>query len=186
MTPTHIFLDMDGVCVDFTGGVEMLFELPPGSLKKRGVYQLHERLGISEAELLEEVDNGAFWLDLPELPWLDELRDFLHPHRDRLYLLTSPMPHAECYRDKVVWAMRHGLVSSMGRVIITPHKHLLAKPGRLLIDDLPAHCNLWTAHGGTSLLFPAEHNGLLPEGTARTFDMVGFLKRALNRLNISL
>jgi hypothetical protein len=45
-------------------------------------------------------------------------------------------------------------------MIPTPHKRLLAAPGRLLIDDNEENCRAFARAGGRSFLFPALHNRL--------------------------
>jgi hypothetical protein len=44
------------------------------------------------------------------------------------------------------------------KVSYTSEKHLLAGPGRLLIDDSPRNCERFAMFGGAALLFPRPWN----------------------------
>lgn len=160
---TLYFVDMDGVLADFIGGVEREFGREPGSLKASRTYDLHVPLNLSYGALSNRLrtatEANQFWLGLHPTPWAHELVkrfDF----RSNAFILTSPWAgDYQCYAQKVEWCARYFDIGS-DRVIPFPHKHLLAAPGRVLIDDLPGHCNDWCRAGGKAVLFPCQHNAL--------------------------
>lgn len=69
-----IFLDMDGVCTDFTGD----YLLRHGShLKSEDIHlwNMEQQLGISEDEMWAEVNSYGedFWTNATEYPWFDDV-----------------------------------------------------------------------------------------------------------------
>jgi hypothetical protein len=118
------------------------------------------------------------WARLRRFPWADPL---LARCREiaPTYLLTSPcvLGAEECVKGKVAWMQVH-FGPNFRDYLITSQKHLLARPGAVLIDDHPDHCKRFTEHGGASILFPGlgnEHHALrhdpLPHVLARLSDI---------------
>ena len=44
-------------------------------------------------------------------------------------------------------------------VVLTDQKHLLARPGRILIDDFKSNTVAWEKEGGKAFVFPQPYNG---------------------------
>lgn len=170
MKPLY-FIDMDGVLCDFIDGVEREFRCEPGFLKKSRQYDLHIPLGISYGaysnRLRQATEEEWFWLGLRPTPWAHALAGKFN-FRDNAFILTSPWPgDYQCYAQKVEWCQRYLNIGS-DRVIAFPHKHILAGPNRVLIDDHPTHCQKWRDAGGSAFLFPCQHN----EAWQESFDSV--------------
>jgi len=150
------------VVADFVGAVERLYDRPPGSLKRDGLYSLHRELGLTHDELGERIrDESAyrmFCLTVPALPWTGNVARLFN-FSDSAYVLTSPwLEDPTGMADKVRWAALH-LEAPAAHVITFTEKHLLAGPHRYLIDDRPHNIRDWETHGGTGILFPAPHHG---------------------------
>ncbi|MCA9072771.1 MAG: hypothetical protein KDA84_27800 [Planctomycetaceae bacterium] len=157
----HIFLDMDGVLVDFSSaalrlhGVEDI-EWP------RGEWDFPKVLGISRGEFWSKIDSqgSEFWANLEPYPWYRELLDLV-AEAAPFSILTSPSLSPSCPKGKLVWLSKH-MPRRNGRVfrdfLIGPAKHLLAKDSRVLIDDSDTNAENFRAAGGEVILFPRLWN----------------------------
>lgn len=116
----RIFVDMDGVIVDFER------------------YMRDEGLTSDEVK----VRNGAY-LDMPAIPGAIEAVRSLIGMGYEVWIATKPptgIPWA--YSDKAAWVMAN-IPELRRRIIITHDKGLLGDRGDYLIDDRPhkANCN---------------------------------------------
>jgi 5'(3')-deoxyribonucleotidase len=157
----RVFLDMDGVCCDFVGGVFNLFGKKLNEEEwPKGAYDIAKVLGVTEGELWTKVDEAGwvFWFNLREYPWFKALYDSLTKWSDgELYFLTSPSKHASCLAGKREWLSKR-LGKMFDKVIYTKHKHLLAGSETYLIDDSDKNVDEFRAAGGSALLFPMPWN----------------------------
>lgn len=136
---------------------------------------------MTPAEFWRPINNlPGFWRSLPKLPWADEVfhlcraaaggkpagggtAELMHGQTDDylggLFIVTSPSRCPGCIREKEEWLGEHfGL--PFHRMIPTPHKELMAKPGVVLVDDYFKHCYEFAREGGESIMFPVLHNAL--------------------------
>lgn len=151
-----IFLDMDGVLADFVGGVFKLHGRTFDSTTyPRGNWNVHEAIDVPEPMMWDRINalGAYFWSGLDEFLWTRQLVHTVAAHPFRI--ATQPTLDRNCIAGKSIWLERMALnsVAIYGR-----DKHLLARPGRLLIDDSPVNCHLWQAAGGDALLFPQPWN----------------------------
>lgn len=158
-----IFLDMDGVLCDFAGGVCALFG-KPGPSAGDPAQALHEYLGVPKGVMWSRIGEvGArLWENLEPLPWAQDLVAWSRSHGN-LYIATSPALHPGSLSGKMVWLQRR-FGKQFRDFIVSPHKHLLAAPGRLLIDDTTRQVDAFRASGGAAILFPSVENGRLRLG----------------------
>ena len=98
-----------------------------------------------------------FWSGLSPTPWADELVSLARA-AGSCAIATSPSASPDSTAGKLRW-MQQRFGKRFRDFVITPHKHLLAGPGRLLIDDSPKHIDAFRAAGGEALLFPTWENG---------------------------
>jgi hypothetical protein len=133
----RIFIDMDGVIVDFEGRMA--------------------ELGLGAGRL--KVQPGAY-LHMKPIPGAIEAVRSLIGMGFEIWLATKPptgIPWA--YMDKVQWVLNH-LPELKRRIIITHDKGLLGDGGDYLIDDRPhkANCEAFTGRvivfGHGSYLWP--------------------------------
>lgn len=155
-----VYLDMDGVCCDWTSAVARLFghanilqEPWPVSTE-----WLHDRLGVTEQALWDKVDDAGvdLWSELEPFPHFQKLYCGLCEHAD-VYFLTSPGWSDHAAAGKVRWLQKH-VESPFDRFILTRHKHLLARADALLVDDWSQHVTAWNKGGGHGYLWPAPWN----------------------------
>lgn len=138
-----ILLDMDGVLCNFVQASLDVHERTEkhDDIKTWGYYS---DWGMSDADFWNKCSGVAFWATLTEYPWAGQLvatADSLAEH----YFLTAPSStrRAECIVGKEQW-----LLGQCYRMIPTEHKHLLAAPGRVLVDDSEKNITNWIKNGG--------------------------------------
>lgn len=153
-----IYLDLDGVLVNFVKGVyEILGEKSP----ILGESDMTKWYGLSHNQFWKEINKygEAWWADLERLSWADELFDFCQEkfELDNMFFLTSPSRLPGCLSGKLKWIQKH-YPQMQRKVIFTPQKHLCAREGRILIDDTKSKTSKFHEYGGVGLLFPALYN----------------------------
>lgn len=177
----ELFVDMDCVLVDLIEGIAKRthFGLDRHQLEphyepgRYGFGHALERLydsrgwaryhGLPSLETRFWADvrgDDGFWANLPKLPWADDLMQTVMLSGVSYWYLTSPSDCGFCLVGKDTWLTKHyGKGEGLpGKMIPCRDKWLLAKPGRLLIDDHDENVDRWIEHGGQAILFPAVHN----------------------------
>jgi 5'(3')-deoxyribonucleotidase len=152
-----IFLDLDGVCVDFVGAALKLCGAPEGFVATK--YDFFTDLFLSEADFWRLIDKAGwrFWSELPEYPWLDEMLKALKK-QGRVIFLTAPSSNPLSSYGKVKW-FKTKFGPRFGDFILTNQKDLLAKDdSTILIDDSPSNYQKWGKAGGSAFLFPQPWN----------------------------
>lgn len=162
MVEKTILLDLDGVVADFH----------KEAFKRRGknFYEMEREgydfsnwniwadLGLTESDFYGwlEQEGANFWASLEFTPYGLELYNFCKA-RAKTYFVTAPTLDSDSAKGKVQWIRRHfGRFFNM--YVITPHKHLLAKPNTILIDDSDTNIKKFSAAGGKTILFPRQWN----------------------------
>lgn len=157
----NIYLDMDGPLCQFTEaalalhGKEHVLENWP-----RGEYDICKVTGISGNWFwgLIELFSPGFWQTLKPCSWAQTLVDICRQVAP-ITIATSPTldPFSAC--GKLKW-LQNFFGPDFRDYVITPKKHLLARPGVLLIDDCDANCEAfeYNTAGGDALLFPRPWN----------------------------
>lgn len=114
----RIFVDMDGVIVDFNGYVESKGYNPELFKKVRGAYA-----------------------SLKPMPGAMEAMKALPKFGYKVFIATKPPTGiAWAYQDKAQWVFTH-LPAYTKKLILTPDKGLLGDKGDYLIDDHPEWAN---------------------------------------------
>lgn len=171
-----VFLDMDGVLVDFIGKALSVyseyeqeqygFQEPPPNPFKADVF-LHnwpssewdicKVLDMEQNEfwaMIHRWNNGTFWESLEPYHWALQL--IVAANRiGEVRLLTSPSNHPTCYSGKKI--TRDTYFSSTP-IFLCEEKYLLAGSNRLLIDDNDQNIELFREAGGDAILFPRVWN----------------------------
>ena len=82
-----------------------------------------------------------------------------------VYFLSHPSEQPFCASGKLHWLGKHFPDAMAGQhYVLTAHKHFLAGPGRLLVDDGERHCDRFCQDesgrptGGAAVLFPQRWN----------------------------
>lgn len=160
-----IYVDMDGVLADFCTAALKVHESPFDyrTYPVPGQYSMEKILNISASEFWSKIDEGgeAFWANLPEFPWTEELIDLLNRnYRDNWMILSSPSINPKCMSGKMKWLQRL-LGKQFRQFMFTPakYKRLLAEtPGAILIDDSDLNCDQFIKDGGDAIKFPQVWN----------------------------
>lgn len=178
----RIFLDMDGVAVNFMDRALRVHHLDQQQIIANwpiGVWDVCEVIGMTPEKFWGEIDRWteAFWADLFAYSWFDELIKTVEEFAPQdWYFLTSPSRFHRSSSGKVLWIQR-AFGESFRRYILTEHKHLLAKPGAVLIDDSDSNVARFREAGGEAVLFPQPWNSLGPFG-----DPVAHVRASLLKL----
>lgn len=172
-----IFFDVDGVLCDFVGGVKALLNLPPEF--KPTQWRFYKDIGLTVNEFYAAIRaENNFWENLnicADGMYLWRHCKLLQKKTDfNLALITSPAAHDDEFcRQRVAWILHH---LNTAPWIITENKHLVAGPGKLLIDDYPENIEAWREAGGEAILMPRTWNGQADEnhlGDLKTMEILG-------------
>jgi 5'(3')-deoxyribonucleotidase len=167
-----IFLDMDGVMVNFLGGLHKALNAPyaydPYPYEK-GLWNMLDAIRPFDfggnAPSFEECDaccTQEFWANLD---WLHDGRDIFKLVTDTfnpgdIFLLTTPMPNVGSASGKVEW-IRKNLPDYKDRMFITTaSKSTIAGPDTLLIDDRDKNVEDFREAGGHAILVARPWNKL--------------------------
>jgi len=178
-----ILLDMDGVVTQFVAAAIRLHGLDVGAVLAgwpKGEYRIEEICHRTPREfwgLIEEY-SPAFWRDLDPYPYFEPFYRALCG-RGEVVFCTSPGWDADASKGKVEW-LQDRFGKNFRNYIITNQKHLMAGPGRFLIDDFGKQCDEFNAAGGRAVLFPRVWNdGPVLEGDEAVFYVLDVLDREL-------
>lgn len=177
MNKPIILLDMDGVICQFTKLVAELFNKDHDDIEsnwKYGNWSIAQELGISESDVWKRINKvETFWEDIEPYPYAKDLIKYLKSKYE-LHICTSPSSQFSCPTGKLKWLSKHNM--GFGRnVIITPNKHLLACPNKILLDDMDKNCNKFCEHGGKSILIPRIWNSAY----SKDVDILEYIKERL-------
>ena len=167
---THVYVDLDGVLADFFGGVcDLMGETPEPPDHYDG---LAAAFGLTNNDFWAMVDRAGsrFWSELRPYEWNEELLGICQNIApDGVYIATSPSWHGSSAAGKIEWMTEH--FAAPGKhfrdFMIGPHKHLLAHPQAILIDDSTEKLEAWTKAGGIGILWPQPWNTHGDVGKAR-------------------
>lgn len=161
-----VFLDMDGVLADFQGAAcKAHNKLPPAELAasgtwKPGDWDMPTVFGMNKEKFWRKIDEAPdFWAGLPALRDIKALFDLAQQLAPVARILTTPHGHASSYSGKWDWRQHHiPPAIKLCMVESSADKALLARPGRLLIDDSDENVDAFRAAGGSAILFPQHWN----------------------------
>lgn len=159
----RIFLDMDGVLVDFVGGALKIHGWTQEQLRAAmvlGEWDLAKPMGLTQDEFWEPINDAGewFWLLLKPLPWISEMVE-LTTALGEWWIVTAPSRDPRSYSGKVKW-LQNWFGHDFNRTIFTQDKYLLAKENTLLIDDREKTVGKFIRAGGRGVIFPTLHNWL--------------------------
>lgn len=157
-----ILLDLDEVLVDFVGAaakihgwtLERLY-----TLWEIGIWDMAAGMRMSPVDFWTPINDAgaAFWENLEETPWADELIGLVKSHSSSWAIASTPSYHQSSYIGKTNWLQR-----KFGPDFIDFHlthaKGDFADADTILIDDREKTVNVFRAFGGQAILFPARHN----------------------------
>jgi len=170
-----VFLDMDGVLVDFIGKTLVAYRdhrsglVPDGASEDpfdsiefinswpAGEWDVAKILGMDDNDFWEMIhtwNDGNFWRGLNTYTWSRELVDAA-TKIGTVRLLTSPSNHPTSYSGKKITRDTYFPEVPM---FLCKEKYLLAASDRLLIDDNDRNVEKFREAGGKAILFPQIWN----------------------------
>lgn len=165
-----VFLDMDGVLVNFVGGLHKSLGVPysyedypyeKGEWNMLTDIKINSFTGIPATfEQCNDCCTTNFW---KHLEWMPDGMYIIHKilckfHRNQIYLLTTPMPNLESASGKMMWVSDNLPLHLKHTIITQAPKHLLARPDTLLIDDKDQNIDEFREAGGQGILVPRPWN----------------------------
>lgn len=128
-----LLVDLDGVTVDFAGGVcEEHNKITGESLEPKDVTDWTlEKFGIEDGTW----QKPGFFIGLKPLPGAVEALWDLHQAGHLLWVVTYGMDIDFIEREKSLWVKDH--IPFVRGIVFTNKKYLI--PGDMLIDDAPEH-----------------------------------------------
>ena len=158
-----ILVDMDEVLTDFVTAAAHVHGVSRATLEERrvpGEWDIAIPLGItSPAEFWKPIDamGERFWAELIELSSGAKLLDYIDKLKLEYYVVSTPSHNPSSWSGKKKWFIKY-YGKFFNKIVLTQHKHLLAKENTILIDDRELNCTKFETHGGRSLLYPNQGN----------------------------
>jgi len=177
-----VFLDLDGVLVDFLSGLHKALKAPYSYDDYRytkGKWDMFEEIPAT-FDKCNDCCCTVFWMSLKLMHDANKILDLVRCNfpDESIYLLTTPMLNMGSWRGKAEWVEKHLPKFSKRLIITTTTKSLLAGPDSLLIDDRDQNVEEFRAAGGKTILVPRPWNKL----HASAWETVDVVKRELERL----
>lgn len=154
------YIDLDGVLVNFLKSACKYFNVPypENEVTVKNTF-LTDHYGIPKAEIDNLRDNYDWWINLEKYFWTDNLLKFCQNNSNKLFILTKPMDHGECYKAKYDWCLKNLNVQKNQIIITEVPKWYFASDNYILIDDKPQIIHNWKEYGGigynwTELIMP--------------------------------
>lgn len=178
----HIMLDLDGVLVDFVGGVEKVFDV---DLSQLNTWNIAEYMRITPQAFWRKIgESRLFWGELKPYPWARDVVNLcLTATKGNVTIVTSPAADPNCAGQKMWW-ISHWFPTFKRGFLIGPEKHLLAKPHHALVDDSPSNVEAFVRYGGHAITFPQGWNSVsLKEGETHLQYLERELEIFVQRIN---
>ena len=160
----EIYLDMDGVCVDFNRAAIEAHGLDSGDVlarwaaQHRGEFFTYEILNMEKARFFSHLHalGEAFWMGLEPYPWFETLYERLSA-LGHVIFCTTPTQSPACDSGKLHW-LQDKFGAEFQDYILTAHKDRLAHANAFLIDDSDHNVKQFASRGGNGVLFPQIWN----------------------------
>lgn len=155
----RIFLDMDGVIADFQKAALELFDCVHLMTESTPGVEIDAQMGFTRKEFWHQIYERRpdFWHHIEPYPWAKSLYDELRKIAP-VTILSKPDLNPASLDGKLNWLQRNLGVSPFEDYIFTRHKHIISRPGFLLIDDTTETIDLWRKGGGHAVTFPQPWN----------------------------
>lgn len=159
-----VFMDLDGVIVNFQDGICEALKLPTPYLQEEnhGKYDMAELFGLTQAQFNKPL-KYHFWLSLEKMPDAKPLMN-LAKSLGKVYFLSATCVGTHgAYDGKRAWVKRHypnySLICTEAEA-----KQAMAHGAAYLFDDRESNVDEFTARGGRGILVPRPWNRLHAKG----------------------
>ena len=139
-----LFVDMDGVLVNFVKGFSEISDDP----KAKHPRKYTQKYGDDVFWKLIKSYGIDFWKDLEWMPDGKKLWKYIK-NREPIILSTPAIGFKPSYDGKKKWVGQH--IGSY-EVILTDKKYKFANESSILIDDMDFNINPWVQAGGIGIL----------------------------------
>ena len=159
MSKITIFLDLDGILVDFVNGSLKALNISNYTITPSvNNIEKWEGVNVTKSQFWKAIDatNEHFWADLEKYDHANDLVKLCESYGE-VFILSSPSRNPYCSAGKKMWMDKH-FPRLSNKMILTSHKYLCAAPNRILIDDTTAMTDKFTEYGGTAILLPQLWN----------------------------
>lgn len=159
MIPRTVYLDMDGVITNFSGGVMERFGInaTPDNINQ---WDWFDNFGLNRQSMNALLSNNReFWANLGWTPEGKVLFAVLYQmYGEDLWLLTTPWADNEtCKGGKLDWVNKN-IPYMANKVIFSFDKSKFATPWSILVDDREETVEKFKAAGGIGILVPRTWN----------------------------
>jgi 5'(3')-deoxyribonucleotidase len=151
-----IFLDLDGVIINFIEGVCNWYGIPYEPEKVTHWNALPELTNTSYEDFWRRINTPLFWKELNFYPYAKLFITELQKHGE-VILLSSPARGCAGYRQNWIQNNLPDFFYS-GNYILTPNKAVCANRNTILIDDADHNCISFAKAGGFAILYPQPWN----------------------------
>ncbi|MBR5598475.1 MAG: hypothetical protein IKW39_00375 [Alphaproteobacteria bacterium] len=134
-----IFLDMDGVLVDFDGEFERNHGILPYKLPRQELWQI-------------VLDTKDYWVNLPKLKDADELVNYLNRFGFKILTGLPQYGFDKAEVEKKKWLLNHYGIKEGVICCLSKDKQNYGKKGDILIDDRLPNIERWVEMGGVGIL----------------------------------
>jgi len=155
----RLFIDMDGVLVDFNGPVLRKYGKSP---EPPEMWTIYEACGVDRNTLFNDMSYDE-WLGLPKTPECDQILEICTRAFDprNIFILSSPLFHAcdpKVLAAKHEWIWTHMPEPFRHQSFIGVSKFGAAHPNSVLLDDHSRQTTEFFSEGGSALLLPRKWN----------------------------
>jgi hypothetical protein len=146
-----IFVDMDGVLVDFVASVKTHLIPDYTESKYKSDSKYRTKFWKAVKEFSEK--GGKLWDVAPMMPDALQLLDYIDKHQPAI-LTASGNPKYGAIPQKHTWVKRHLSKYNLNVNIVrkSDEKAAFARPNHILIDDMDKSIGPWNAAGGIGIL----------------------------------
>ena len=151
----QIFLDVDGVLVDFVAGAAKVVGFDPAVVDH---YDFYAAVGHTSDSFWRKIDAAGadFWADLESFPWATELHNVCKAVAPTT-LLSAPSADPSSAHGKKLWINKE-FGPCFKQYLLGVDKTACAAPNKVLIDDSEHNINAFREAGGKAILFPQAWN----------------------------
>ncbi len=157
-TTVELFLDLDGVLVDWVKGTRQMFDivLPDEEITlseiKFETDPVYQNKMWDACWRYQEEMGGELWYESPPMEDAMELWNYVSPYVPQILSATGPPKYkaADQKRRWVAEQLGEDVVVNLTRKAVEKSRH--AAPHRILIDDKPKAVNPWVENGGIGIV----------------------------------
>lgn len=178
-----VFIDMDGVIVDFVGTVinsvypDRKEYFKAACCNDPFSISTHYPGGKNAFDSYIESLGADWWENLKPLPWFLDLVGGLSvdgaKHGFQVAYLSSPHTYTKAAEGKIRWLKRFGI--NPVDLVLTQNKWLCASPSALLIDDYTQNIAQFKRHGGHVYFWQSQF--LLAERVTNVADEIKAVRK---------